>query len=157
MCNLGYLRTGYLKEDGTVGYRCAAEPVKDWVRKGGEVEATIGRKCLCNGLMADAGVPQLSPFKKEGEDDRYLEEILVTMGDDVNAARKFMRQDANGRWSYSAVDVVDYILSKWDSAQTEANLTEDTPTVVGIDAGVGVAVPVPPMVKASAAAAAPSA
>ena len=63
------------------------------VRKGGEVEATIGRKCLCNGLMADAGVPQLSPFKKEGEDERYLEEILVTMGDDVNAARKFMKED----------------------------------------------------------------
>ena len=66
MCNLGYLRTGYLKGDGTVGYRCAAEPVKDWVRKGGEVEATVGRKCLCNGLMADAGVPQLSPFKRDG-------------------------------------------------------------------------------------------
>jgi len=116
VCNLGYLRTGYQKEDGSVGYRCAAEPVKDWVRKGGEVEATIGRKCLCNGLMADAGVPQLSPFKKEGEDERYLEEILVTMGDDVNAAKQFMKQDANGRWSYSATDVVDHILSQWDGA-----------------------------------------
>jgi len=121
VCNLGYLRTGYLKKDGSVGYRCAAEPVKDWVRKGGEVEATIGRKCLCNGLMADAGVPQLSPFKREGEDDRYLEEILVTMGDDVNSAKHFMKQDENGRWSYSATDVVDHILSEWEAAGGEAN------------------------------------
>jgi len=91
------------------------------VRKGGEVEATIGRKCLCNGLMADAGVPQLSPFKREGEDDRYLEEILVTMGDDVNSAKHFMKQDENGRWSYSATDVVDHILSEWEAAGGEAN------------------------------------
>jgi len=120
VCNLGYLRTGYMKDDGTVGYRCAAEPVKDWVRKGGEVEATIGRKCLCNGLMADAGVPQLSPFKVDGSDERYLEEILVTMGDDVNAARKFMKEDENGRWGYSATEVVDFIVSEWEAAGGEA-------------------------------------
>jgi len=119
VCNLGYLRTPYMKEDGEVGYRCAAEPVKDWVRKGGEVEATIGRKCLCNGLMADAGVPQLSPFKKEGESERYLEEVLVTMGDDVNAAASFMKQDENGRWGYSATAVVDYLVSQWESAGGE--------------------------------------
>ena len=88
------------------------------------MEATIGRKCLCNGLMADAGVPQLSPFKKEGEDERYLEEILVTMGDDVNAARKFMKQDENGRWSYSATDVVEYILSAWEAAGADAGSDE---------------------------------
>ncbi len=47
--------------------------------------------------MADAGVPQVSPFRKEGETERYLEENLVTMGDDVNSARQFMKQDADGR------------------------------------------------------------
>jgi len=119
VCNLGYLRTPYAKDDGKIGYRCAAEPVNDWVRKGGEIEATVGRKCLCNGLMADAGVPQISPFKKEGSDERYLEEILVTMGDDVNAARKFMKQDENGRWSYSAADVVDYLVSEWEASGGE--------------------------------------
>ena len=121
VCNLGYLRTPYAKDDGAIGYRCAAEPVKDWVRKGGEVEATIGRKCLCNALMSDAGVPQISPFKKEGSDERYVEEILVTMGDDVNAARKFMKQDENGRWSYSAADVVDYLVSEWEASGGEAS------------------------------------
>jgi hypothetical protein len=98
---------------------CAWQPVKDWVRKGGEVEATIGRKCLCNGLMADAGVPQLSPFKREGEDERYLEEILVTMGDDVNAAKQFAKLGEDGRWSYSATEVVDYIVSEWEAAGGE--------------------------------------
>ncbi len=28
VCNLGYLRVPYLKNDGNVGYRCASEPIK---------------------------------------------------------------------------------------------------------------------------------
>ena len=39
VCNLGYLRTPYMKADGTVGYRCASEPVNDWLKKGGELQA----------------------------------------------------------------------------------------------------------------------
>ena len=128
VCNLGYLRTPYIQTSGKVGYRCAAEPVDDWVRKGGEVEATVGRKCLCNGLMADAGVPQLSPFKKEGETKRYLEEILVTMGDDVNAAKMFMKQDEAGRWSYSATDVVDYLVAEWEAQGGEASMGKVVPS-----------------------------
>jgi NAD(P)H-dependent flavin oxidoreductase YrpB (nitropropane dioxygenase family) len=46
LCSLGYLRSAFMKEDGSIGYRCPAEPVEDWVKKGGEVEATVGRKCL---------------------------------------------------------------------------------------------------------------
>ena len=46
-------------------------------------------------------------------------EILVTMGDDVNAARKFMKQDENGRWGYSATDVVDYLVSEWEASGGE--------------------------------------
>ena len=86
--------------------------------------------------MADAGVPQLSPFKKEGEDERYLEEILVTMGDDVNMARQVMKQDENGRWSYSATDVVDYILAKWEAAGGETSYEgeEVDGMVVGVEA-----------------------
>jgi len=128
VCNLGYLRTPYIMDSGKVGYRCAAEPVEDWVRKGGEVEATLGRKCLCNGLMADAGVPQLSPFKKEGESERYLEEILVTCGDDVNAAKMFMKQDEEGRWSYGAADVVDYLVAEWEASGGEATVGTVVPS-----------------------------
>lgn len=46
LCSLGYLRAPYEDTSGKIGYRCPAEPVADWVKKGGEVEATVGRKCL---------------------------------------------------------------------------------------------------------------
>ena len=55
LCDLSYLRQPYERADGTVGYRCAAEPVHMYVRKGGAVEDTEGRKCLCNGLTATIG------------------------------------------------------------------------------------------------------
>jgi len=123
VCNLGYLRTPYMDEKGKVGYRCASEPVDDWVKKGGAVEATQGRKCLCNGLMANAGLPQVSPFKKNGEDTRYVEEILITAGDDVNQCRKYMKE---GVYEYSAMDVVNYLLGRFkEEYSAEANLYKD--------------------------------
>merc|ERR1719454_835899 len=36
VCNLGYLRTAYKRPDGRIGYRCASEPVNDWIKKGGD-------------------------------------------------------------------------------------------------------------------------
>src|SRR5690606_27492810 len=65
ICDLGYLRTAYKREDGRIDYRCPAEPTKDWIRKGGAPEATAGRKCLCNGLMANIELPQ---HREEGEE-----------------------------------------------------------------------------------------
>jgi hypothetical protein len=32
---------------------------------------------------------QISPFKVEGTDKRYVEEVLITAGDDVNQVRAF--------------------------------------------------------------------
>lgn len=32
------------------------------VKKDGDLAATEGRKCLCNGLMANAGMPQVQCF-----------------------------------------------------------------------------------------------
>ena len=58
LCGLSYLREPVERADGSVGYRCAAEPVDAYVRKGGAIEATVGRKCLCNALMADVGLGQ---------------------------------------------------------------------------------------------------
>lgn len=40
VCDLSYLRSSYRKEDGTVGYRCSAEPVNIFTRKGGTVSNT---------------------------------------------------------------------------------------------------------------------
>ena len=88
-----------------MGYRCASEPIDDWLRKGGEVQATEGRKCLCNALLADAGFPQVSPHKAAGSDEKYVEEPLFTAGDDVNSCRRFMKKVDGGRWSFPAADV----------------------------------------------------
>jgi nitronate monooxygenase len=101
ICDLGYLRQAYATPDGGIGYRCAAEPVQNYLNKGGKVEDTVGRKCLCNALMANIGYQQ--PRK-----DGFIEPALVTVGDDLNTIAQFM---APGRTSYSAADVVESLLS----------------------------------------------
>lgn len=103
-CSLGYLRDMYQQENGKLGFRCSSEPVDAYVKKGGDVEATQGRKCLCNALCANVGMPQVNKG--------YTEEMLITIGDDVNKCRQFLKQDENGDWSYGAKDVVDYLLSE---------------------------------------------
>ncbi len=96
-CDLGYLRTAYRTPTGTLGYRCAAEPVEQYVAKGGDVADTIGRRCLCNGLTANIGQAQT---RKEG-----VELPLLTSGDDLVSLGGFTR----GRTHYSAHDVVNYL------------------------------------------------
>lgn len=102
MCDLGYLQEIYLREDGTLGYRCPAEPVSDYLKKGGAIEDTEGRKCLCNGLLANIGHPQI---RKSG----YREKPLVTSGSDVNEIARFL---GDGKNSYSAREVVGYLLEE---------------------------------------------
>ncbi|GAX18777.1 hypothetical protein FisN_26Hh076 [Fistulifera solaris] len=112
VCNLGYLRTPFVTEQGTINFRCAAEPVDAYIKKGGTLEATEGRKCLCNALCADAGYPQvLSGNKKEPG--------LVTMGDDVAFCRRFVKQD-EGKWGYSANDVMDYLLKEYETCARDS-------------------------------------
>lgn len=57
-CDLGYLRDVYAAPDGSIGYRCPAAPVESFVAKGGDIAETVGRKCLCNGLLAAIGLGQ---------------------------------------------------------------------------------------------------
>jgi nitronate monooxygenase len=113
VCNLGYLRSPYLKPNGDVGYRCPAEPVSDFVAKGGDVDATVGRKCLCNALCADAGFPQVRLLTNQdtGKRELYTEPGLVTTGNDINECKYLMKPNEDGTWGYSANDVVDYLLS----------------------------------------------
>jgi nitronate monooxygenase len=76
-CDFGYLRELYAvpQNDGTevIDYRCAAEPVKNYTRKGGQLEDTIGRICLCNGLMATIGLGQT----RHGQPEKPI----ITAGD----------------------------------------------------------------------------
>jgi nitronate monooxygenase len=100
ICDLGYLRHAFKKPDGSLGWRCPAEPVEDFLAKGGDVEATDGRKCVCNGLMANIGLGQI---QRGGE----LEKPLVTAGDDVAHVARFLKPGAT---SYRAADVIEHLL-----------------------------------------------
>ncbi|NIY09627.1 MAG: hypothetical protein GWN02_15660 [Gemmatimonadetes bacterium] len=102
VCDLGYLRTAYKRDDGRLGYRCPAEPVQTFVKKGGDVEETEGRKCLCNALFAAIGQGQV---RKDGR----TELPLITSGDEVNTIRKLTGEGDAG---YSAADVIDYLLGE---------------------------------------------
>ena len=79
----------------------------NYVAKGGKIEDTVGRKCLCNALMANIGHAQT---RKDGN----VEPPLVTIGDDLNSAAHFLSAE---RLSYSAAEVVKELLSKVDVEQ----------------------------------------
>lgn len=100
LCDMSYLRTPYLRENGAIGYRCPAEPVDAHVRKGGTREDTVGRRCLCNALVADIGHPQHRP-------DGYVEPPLLTLGQDLGFLPELVHKVGD---DYSAADAVDYLL-----------------------------------------------
>ena len=100
VCDLGYLRRPYRMPSGKLGYRCAAEPVEAYVKKGGDVGDTVGRRCLCNGLTANIGQAQR---RATGD-----ELPLVTSGDDLIAVGALAAR-TGGR--YSATDVIAHLLS----------------------------------------------
>lgn len=97
VCDAGGLRVAYLTPRGKIGYRCAAEPVDEFVRKGGTAEEAEGRACLCNALMANIGHAQVRAGGR-------TEPPLVTSGNDLESIATFLA----GRTRYSAADVIDY-------------------------------------------------
>lgn len=102
ICDLGYLREPYRTPTGTIGYRCASEPVEDYVKKGGAIEDTVGRRCLCNGLVASNGLGQV---RRDGSEELPL----VTAGDDLIDITRFLADEAT---SYGAVDVLRVLLAQ---------------------------------------------
>jgi nitronate monooxygenase len=100
ICDLGYLRTAFKREDGSVGLRCPGEPVDDYLKKGGRIEETVGRKCLCNGLMSTVGYSQI---QKGG----YKEPPMITAGKELADIIRFVPP---GQTSYSAQDVLNVLL-----------------------------------------------
>jgi NAD(P)H-dependent flavin oxidoreductase YrpB (nitropropane dioxygenase family) len=102
ICDLGYLRTAYRRTDGSLGYRCPSEPIADYLLKGGVLEDTVGRKCICNGLPATVGLGQI-------RSDTEAELPLVTAGNDLAEIASFLRP---GQSSYSAADVIESLLQE---------------------------------------------
>lgn len=99
ICDIGYLREAYWESGkdgvGKVGWRCASEPVDQYLAKGGKLEDTVGRKCLCNALMSDAGLAQI---QKNGD----VEKPLLTSGDGIFALTDW-------KLGYTAHDVIRYL------------------------------------------------
>jgi nitronate monooxygenase len=100
VCDVGFLREPYLREDGTVGYRCPAEPEESFLAKGGKAGDSAGRKCLCNALVANIGMPQRLA-------DGTVELPLVTLGDDLANVGQFCSAEHP---DYTAAEVIRVIL-----------------------------------------------
>jgi len=100
VCDLGYLRTAFRNLKGKLDYRCPAEPVKDFVAKGGELSETEGRGCLCNALLANIGHGQTRPG---GVDEKPL----LTSGDELLSIVRHLGERAR----YAASDVIDYLMA----------------------------------------------
>ena len=102
ICDLGYLQEAYRTPEGVIDYRCPGEPLTLFIAKGGKPENTIGRKCVCNGLMANIGLGQLRAGKHE-------EQGLITAGDALTGINRFL---APGQTSYHAADVVNILMGR---------------------------------------------
>lgn len=100
VCDLGYLREAVKRPDGAIRYRCPAEPVEQYLAKGGALADTVDRQCLCNALCAGIGAAQV-------RDDGSSEPAIVTSGDDVLRLAHFLA----GRTHYSAADVITFLTS----------------------------------------------
>lgn len=96
VCDRGALVYLYKREDGTTGYRCPSEPIETYIKKGGKVEDTESRGCICNGLITTAGL------RLAGEE----EPAVITLGDDTSFLSHLLK---DGRDSYSAVDALNYL------------------------------------------------
>jgi nitronate monooxygenase len=71
----------------------------------------VGRKCLCNALVANIGLPQV-------RNGKHVEQPLITSGDDLKFVTQFLTQ---GQLSYSAEDVVTKLLGTVESARPLMN------------------------------------
>ncbi|MER7763079.1 nitronate monooxygenase [Streptomyces sp. NPDC097619] len=97
VCDLGFLRTPVRGARG-LAYRCAAEPVAAYVRKGGDPAAAEGKHCLCNGLLATVGLAQHRPGGR-------TEPPLVTIGKDLSFLSALSPDGA----PYTAAEVVAWL------------------------------------------------
>ena len=99
VCDLGYLREAYCDDEGNFGLRCPSESIKSFVKKGGTEDETVGRQCLCNGLLSTVEMPQIRKGKKEAP--------LLTAGDDFSFLDKLT---SKSKLHYTASSVIDMIL-----------------------------------------------
>ncbi len=97
ICDLGVLQKAHVDEKDRLVVSCPAEPIKTYLKKGGKLEDTTRRGCLCNGLMANIGLGQMQKWGKERQ--------LFTAGDDLLNLPLGSLENPH----YSAEDVINYL------------------------------------------------
>jgi NAD(P)H-dependent flavin oxidoreductase YrpB (nitropropane dioxygenase family) len=107
VCDIGLLQQVGLGKPGADGtrrlfWRCAAAPVEGFISKRGLQHNTADRRCLCNGLLACAGLGQVIPDGQQPE-----EPAIVTLGNHLEGVRRLSR---NGQRPYWVRDVVGDLL-----------------------------------------------
>ena len=117
VCDLGFLREAYERPDGKVGFRCPAEPEDVYVGKGGKIDDTPGRRCLCNALLANVGYAQV-------QRDGSVEPCLLTLGDDVASIGRFA---TSARPEYTAADVLEVLLGDATRPTNKPELSATAP------------------------------
>ncbi|NYI41747.1 nitronate monooxygenase [Demequina lutea] len=105
LCDLGFLGVPYVRDNDAVGYRCPAEPVRPFARKGGGADDTAGRLCLCNALMANVGLGQT---RATG----YVEKPLITLGANLDGPRRLAALHPGG---WTARQALDWLLAPSDN------------------------------------------
>lgn len=99
VCDIGLLREIYRKADGSLGYRCPADCTRVFEASGGNPEESAGKRCLCNALLAAAGVGQVRGPSR-------TEPVYITSGDALMSIKPFCRNDNT---PYAAADVICYL------------------------------------------------
>ncbi|MBI4312174.1 MAG: nitronate monooxygenase [Chloroflexi bacterium] len=108
ICDVGYLRHAYKTDRGAVAFRCPAEPVDTYLNRGGKLEDTVGRKCLCNGLFSATGL---------GQTHRWGEEPpILTLGRSTEFLHDLITCEDG---CYTAMDALAYLLGKQQPCPTK--------------------------------------
>ncbi len=87
-------------------------------------EETVGRKCLCNCLMADIGLQQV-------QRDGSVEPGMVTTGDELSVVLRFLSEGADTYTAAAATKVLLSQLPARDQAAQE-EYVRDTPVQAGV-------------------------
>ena len=89
-CKYGVLREPYERPDGSLGYRCPAEPIDKYLLKGGRIEDTVLVRCLCQGLVEASilGEGNYPPIVTLGKDAPRIAQTLMTNEDDIIMVEK---------------------------------------------------------------------
>jgi len=102
ICNMGLLREPYEAADGTIGYRCPAEPQAVFVAKGGAAARANNARCLCNALLANIGLGMSYAGTR-------MEKPLLTVGKHLDSLRQLLAKFGT---DYTATDVLRFLQAK---------------------------------------------